>query len=145
LLITPELGPMFRGKPQEVEERWATMARVLDGRGLLTDSGTHGQRGYEGDYPFVWLGATTYLPDTAFEAMANVGNRVFFFDTHPPRPTHEELARLAMKGGSRENERLCAEACERLLFHYYTEHCGDSCESPLALPRIGQDAADFIA
>src|SRR5262249_44797387 len=71
ILITPELGPTFRGKPQEIEERMATLARVLDGRGLTIDMGTHGRRGYEGDYSFCWIGATTYLPDVAFEAMAN--------------------------------------------------------------------------
>src|SRR5262249_4439443 len=70
VLVTPELGPFFRGKRDEIENRWAILARVLDGRGLVTDSGVHGRRGYEGDYPFVWLGATTYLPDAAFEAMA---------------------------------------------------------------------------
>ena len=145
IFFTPELGPMFRGKPQEIEERMAILARVLDGRGLTLDSGTHGKRGYEEDCPFCWIGATTYLPDAAFQAMANVGNRIFFFDTRPPRPTIEDLARLAIRGGSGENERACAEACDCLLYHYFTAHCGNNCESPLVCSEIDGDAARFIA
>ncbi len=35
------------------------LGAILDGQGLKTDSGTHGQRGYEGDYLFAWFGCTT--------------------------------------------------------------------------------------
>jgi hypothetical protein len=48
VLVTPELAPMFRGKQDELATRFAIVTRVLDGQGLLTDSGTHGQRGYRG-------------------------------------------------------------------------------------------------
>jgi len=145
ILLTPELGPTFRGKPQEVEDRWATVARVLDGRGLRTDSGTQGRQGFEGDFPFCWIGATTYLPSAAFAAMANVGNRVFFFDTHPPRPTLADLTRVAMRGGSGENESACSNACDSLLYHYFTQHYGDHPESPILCPEIGQEAGQFLS
>jgi hypothetical protein len=122
VLITPEMGPMFRGKKEALEETFAIIARVMDGHGLTLDSGTHGKRGYEGEHPFCWLGATTYLPKTTFEAMSNVGNRIFFYDTAPPRPTVEELAAFARKGGSTASEEECTFACECLLHHLYTEH-----------------------
>jgi hypothetical protein len=77
--------------------------------------------------------------------MANVGNRVFFFDTHPPRPTRDDLTRLAMRGGSGENESACSYACDCLLYHYFTEHSGDNCQSPIVCPEIGQDAGQFIS
>lgn len=122
VLVTPELAPTFRGKREQVEERFSILARVLDGRGLTVDGGTHGRRGYEGDYPFLWLGATTYLSTTAIDAMSSVGNRIFFFDTLPPRPTIGDLANLAMWGGSAENEEACTDACEILLEHFFSEH-----------------------
>jgi hypothetical protein len=48
VLITPEMAPIFRGKEDELATRFAILTRVLDGQGLQTDSGTHGQRGYRG-------------------------------------------------------------------------------------------------
>jgi len=147
VLITPELAPIFKGKGEEIEGRFSILARVLDGRGLTVDGGTHGRRGYEGDYPFLWLGATTYLSRTAFDAMASVGNRIYFFDLLPPRPTLEELAELAMRGGSARNEEACTEACELLLDHFFTEHLDDNNGSPglLARPTLEPTEAEVIA
>jgi hypothetical protein len=45
VLITPELAPNFRGKEDELTKRFSILTRVLDGQGLMTDSGTHGRRG----------------------------------------------------------------------------------------------------
>jgi len=147
VLITPELAPIFRGKGEEIEGKFSILARVLDGRGLTVDGGTHGRRGYEGDYPFLWLGATTYLSTTAFDAMASVGNRIYFFDLLPPRPTLEELAELAMRGGSARNEEACTKACDGLLDHFFTEHLDDKNGSPglLEQPTLEQKEADVIA
>jgi hypothetical protein len=39
LLVTPELAPIFRGKDDELASRFSTITRVLDGHGLMTDSG----------------------------------------------------------------------------------------------------------
>ena len=151
VLITPELAPTFRGKREEIEGRFSILARVLDGRGLMVDGGTHGRRGYEGDYPFLWLGATTYLSPVAFEAMASVGNRIFFFDTSPPRPGLAELAELAMRGGSAGNEEACTKACDGLLDHFFTEHLDDDEDdengslSLLSRPTLELKEASVIA
>ncbi len=147
VLITPELAPIFRGKREEIEGRFSILARVLDGRGLTVDGGTHGRRGYQGDYPFLWLGATTYLSTTAFDAMASVGNRIYFFDMLPPRPTLEELAELAMRGSSARNEEACTKACEDLLDHFFTEHLDDKNGSPglLEWPTLEETEAEVIA
>lgn len=79
VLLTPELSTIFRGKQDELAERFSTITRVLDGQGLMTDSGTHGRRGYEGDYLFSWLGATTPFEPKVWEVMAQLGSRMFFF------------------------------------------------------------------
>jgi hypothetical protein len=44
-MLSKELAPLFAGKRDELLERFATIASVLDGSGLLTDSGAHGRRG----------------------------------------------------------------------------------------------------
>jgi len=148
VLITPELAPIFRGKREEIEERFAILARVLDGRGLTVDGGTHGRRGYPGDYAFLWLGATTYLSKVAFDAMASVGNRIFFFDTSPPRPSMAKLAKLAMQGGSGESEEACTQALKGLLGHFFSAHVeDDKCGNLGLLPRptLEQEEAKVIA
>ena len=61
-LITPELATIFRGNDDALVDNFAILTALLDGEGLIADSGTHGQRGYTGDYLFVWVGATTPLP-----------------------------------------------------------------------------------
>jgi len=78
LLVTPELAPIFRGKEAELAQRFAILTRVLDGDGLMTDSGTHGQRGYRGDYLFAWLGCTTPFDAIVWRVMAQLGSRLFF-------------------------------------------------------------------
>lgn len=78
ILLTPELSTIFRGKPDDLAERFTIITRVLDGQGLMTDSGTHGQRGYAGDYLFAWIGCTTPFTDTVWEVMAQLGSRLFF-------------------------------------------------------------------
>jgi hypothetical protein len=78
VLVTPELSPIFRGKHDELVEIFSIITRVLDGQGLTTDSGTHGRRGYEGEYIFTWLGATTPFDTKAWEVMAQLGSRLFF-------------------------------------------------------------------
>lgn len=78
VLVTPELAPIFRGDEDDLTKRFSIITRVLDGHGLLTDSGTHGQRGYRGDFLFAWLGCTTPFEERVWRVMAQLGSRLFF-------------------------------------------------------------------
>jgi hypothetical protein len=92
VLITPEMAPAFRGKEDELAKRFAILTRVLDGQGLQTDSGTHGQRGHRGDYVFAWLGGTTPFEEKVWRVMAQLGSRLFFLAMNSPqRVTVEDL------------------------------------------------------
>jgi hypothetical protein len=79
VLITPELAPIFRGKDDELAKRFAILTRVLDGGGLQVDAGTHGHRGYVGDYMFAWMGCTTPFGQNVWTLMAQLGSRLFFW------------------------------------------------------------------
>lgn len=79
LLLTPELAPLFEADKETLTNNFATLTRVLDGEGLSNDKGTHGHRGYEGDYKFCWLGASTPLRDYVYKVMGKLGNRLFFY------------------------------------------------------------------
>jgi hypothetical protein len=78
VLVTPELAPVFRGKEDELAKRFSIITRVLDGHGLMTDSGTQGRRGYRGDYLFAWIGCTTPLEPKVWRVMAQLGSRLIF-------------------------------------------------------------------
>lgn len=80
-LIVGDLVPMFTGKEEELTERFSILTRVLDGQGLLTDSGTQGQRGYSGDYLFSFIGAITpsALSTKIWQVIGLLGSRLLFF------------------------------------------------------------------
>jgi hypothetical protein len=78
VLITPELAPIFKGKEEDLTQRFSILTRILDGQGFRSDSGTHGGRGYEGDYLFAWIGCTTPFDRKAWKVMAQLGSRLFF-------------------------------------------------------------------
>lgn len=77
-LIIPELAPIMGIEKSELVRAFSILTRVFDGEGLLRDGGVHGQRGYEGDYSFVWLGATTPLRKEVWNVMGSLGSRFLF-------------------------------------------------------------------
>ena len=91
VLLTPDLATIFKGKPEELRHRLSTITRVLDGQGFTRDSGTHGQRGYTGDYLFAWIGCTTPFPDNTWGLMAQLGSRLFFLGLETRAATIEDL------------------------------------------------------
>ena len=90
-LVIPELAPLFGVRKEDLLENIATLVRVLDGRGLTTDSGTRGRRGYEGDYRFAWLGATTPLPNHVWKVLGKLGSRWVFMNVEDDGVGEEQL------------------------------------------------------
>jgi hypothetical protein len=56
LFIIRDLAPLFSKREDDLNECLGILTRVLDGEGLNTDSGIHGQREYNGEYLFMILG-----------------------------------------------------------------------------------------
>jgi len=77
-LITAELAPMFSGNSDDLIEKFGMLTRILDGRGFKSDSGIHGQRGYSGDYSFMWLGAIVDIPHRVWKLIGNLGAKMYF-------------------------------------------------------------------
>jgi hypothetical protein len=116
VLVTPELAPLLRGRKDELTEAFAVITRVLDGQGLMTDSGVHGKRGYSGDYNFVWLGATTPLPPITWEVMAQLGSRFFFLPVGGEEVSDEALDKaLRDPIGNQKRISECREAVMALV------------------------------
>lgn len=77
-IVIPELAPIFGTNRDELLASFSILTRVFDGEGMMTDSGSHGHRGYEGDYYFAWLGASVPIKKTVWNTMANLGSRLLF-------------------------------------------------------------------
>ena len=87
-LITPELAPLFSGNQDNLLENFGLLTSVLDGTGLTIDSGVHGQRGYEGDYSFMWLGAIVEISTKVWRLLGNMGFKIFFLRLPPEKKSH---------------------------------------------------------
>ncbi len=116
-LISPELAPLFEAPKDKLIENFAILTRVLDGEGLNRDTGTHGHRGYSGDYKFVWLGATTPLRSSVWSVMGKIGNRLFFLNMKEKNRTNTDY--LAMFQGKAYEEKI--KEC-RGAVHYFLDN-----------------------
>ena len=97
VFLVPDLGVMFANKQEKLRENLGVLTRILDGQGYMKDSGAQGRRGYEGDYKFCMLGATTPLAKSAWEQMSNLGSRMLVLDTGGKSATVDELADMLTK------------------------------------------------
>jgi len=126
VLVTPELSTVFRGKPDELAERFSTITRVLDGEGFVSDSGTHGREGDTGDYLFAWLGCTTPFDKNVWRVMAQLGSRLFFLVMDAmAEPTVEELVNsISQHDTYKHGTTECQHAIHPFLDFLFTCHGG---------------------
>ena len=96
--LTPELAPTFNAKEDDLRQNFATLSAVLDGKGLLTNSGGFGRRGYEGEYNFMWLGAVVDIPRHVYNVMGNLGPKVHFLRLPWTDRTKDELVEQTKTG-----------------------------------------------
>ncbi|HDQ06595.1 MAG TPA: hypothetical protein ENN36_07735 [Candidatus Bathyarchaeota archaeon] len=115
VLITSDLNPLFGQIPEKLEENLSTLTRVLDGRGLTTESGIHGTRGYSGDYMFTWIAATTPIPYKVWNVFGNLGARMYFYEVGTERKTVDEQLAEMRKSTYRQRVKECNEATLRFL------------------------------
>lgn len=121
-LLTKELAPLFRGRDDELRTNFATLTSVLDGRGHLSASGTHGTRGYDGRYVFNWVGATTPVPQRTDAIMAQLGNRLLRYEIVGQRRPDEELIDFAMSNEPTTVEDSCRHAVNDVLLDHFKRH-----------------------
>jgi hypothetical protein len=137
VFLTPEMAPIFRGKEDELTNRFNRLTRVLDGHGFTSDSATHGRRGDRGDYLFAWIGATTPFPPRTWELMNNLGSRLFFYAvTGPPDLTPERLAEEDLKEPIRER----LDACQKRLHQFLSQMFPQASEGKV--PSVPRDRAN---
>src|SRR5262249_10109434 len=93
-----------------LRQNFARLTSVLDGNGYMTASGVHGKRGYDGRFLFNWIGATTPIPDRTHRIMAQLGNRILFYEISSEEWSEEKLMHFAQKDETDDAIRECQKA-----------------------------------
>ena len=92
VLLTPELSPLFTGKEEDIREQFGIITKVLDGKGYVSESGVHGQRGYHGTYMFTWIGAGVDIPHYIYKFLSTIGFKIYFLRLPRTEITTDDLA-----------------------------------------------------
>lgn len=129
VLITKELAPIFRGRINELMDNFSVLISVLDGKGLTSDSGMRGSRGYKESIVFNWLGATTPLPASTHRIMSQLGTRLLFFEIPFQEPTEEELIAYAKNGDAGKAELECNLAVTKFIVELFKKYPVGSVEA----------------
>jgi hypothetical protein len=127
-LITKELAPMFRGREDALTEIFSFLCSVLDGKGLTTDSGTQGQRGYQEAHVFNWLGATTPVPAETHSLMYQLGTRLLFYEMPVEQIEEKDLFAYFKGDRCKEAEEQTRKAVKMLLVEFFKQHPVSSVE-----------------
>lgn len=107
MFLIRDFATLFSKRDEDLNELLGILTRVLDGEGLNTDSGVHGQRQYNGEYLFMLLGASTPIPPRVMKVMGNLGSRIFFLSINSKGKSEEELAAQIADQSYKEKEKIC--------------------------------------
>jgi hypothetical protein len=77
--LTPELAPIFASRDDDLLQVLGILTRVADGHGYESDSGAQGDRGYNEEIMFVWLGACVDIPYKVHRLLGTLGPKLYFF------------------------------------------------------------------
>lgn len=116
-LLNPEMANWFSGDWSARKEKMGRLVRVMDGNGFVSDSGTHGKRGYQGNYRFNMIGATTPLDSNDWKIMGHTGNRFLFHEM--PSDDDSKAVKEAVFGEAEYGEKI--EAVHDVIDDYLTE------------------------
>lgn len=115
VLIIRDLAPLFGLRDDDLLKSMGILTRVLDGEGLELSGGVHGQRGYSGDYSFMFLAASTPISPKVFKLMGNLGSRLFFLNLRSEKKGEEEIAAQLVSISWKQKQSVCKTATHNFL------------------------------
>lgn len=114
-MLVKDLAPILSDNDDTLRKRLGIITDVLDGEGYATDSGVHGQRGYQGDYLFMFIAASTPFPGRVWKLMTGLGQRFFFLGIGSPKKTIDDLHHQIRTRSYKEKEKECQKITHELL------------------------------
>ncbi len=122
LFLIRDLSTLFSKRDDDLNECLGLLTRVLDGEGLNTDSGVHGQRQYVGEYLFMVLAGSTPIPPRVWKMMGSLGSRLFFLNINSREKSENELADQLTTLAYKEKEKACRIATKQFLLTLWQKH-----------------------
>jgi hypothetical protein len=122
MFLIRDLATLFSKRSDDLNEALGLLTRVLDGEGLSTDSGVHGQRNYSGEYLFMILAASTPIPHHVMKLMGTLGSRLFFLKMNSRTKDELELAVQNADQTYKEKEKLCRAITRDFLYTLWNQH-----------------------
>ncbi len=122
MFLIRDLSTIFSKRDDDLNECLGLLTRVLDGEGLNTDSGIHGQRQYVGEYLFMILAGSTPIPPRVWKMMGNLGSRLFFLNINSKEKSEAELAEQLTTFVYKEKEKICRLATKNFLYTLWSKY-----------------------
>lgn len=151
LFLVRDLATLFSKREDDLQECLGILTRVLDGEGLKTDSGIHGERAYIGEYLFMMLAASTPISSRVWKIMGSLGSRLFFLNMNARNKSEGELADQLVSTAVKDKERVCRIITKHFLYGLWHRHQegiewnrqGDSRDLLLILTRCAKLLANL--
>jgi len=118
IFLTPDLAPLFSARDEDIVENFGTLTRLLDGKGLKTSSGVHGERS-SGPVFFVWIGAAVEVSKNIWNLIAKLGPKMFFLRVHLDLTYEEEQQKIMQNMLSEEEYEAKIEQVKEKLLEYW--------------------------
>lgn len=122
MLLLRDLSTLFSKRDDDLNECLGLLTRVLDGEGLNTDSGVHGQRQYVGEYLFMIFAGSTPIQPRVWKMMGSLGSRLFFLNMGAREKSDQELAEQITNLAYKEKEKVCRTATKNFLYTLWHKH-----------------------
>lgn len=122
MFLIRDLATIFSKREDDLNECLGTMTRVLDGEGLCTDTGVHGQRHYTGEFLFMMLAASTPIPPKVWKIMGNLGSRLFFLNMNTREKDEDELVEQLQSAEHKKREKKCKDITQQFLYTLWTQY-----------------------
>ena len=117
IFLTPDLAILFSLRDEDVNANFGILTRLLDGQGLKTSSGVHGERS-SGPIFFVWIGAAVEVSKNIWNLIAKLGPKMFFLRVSYDLTYTEEQQKIMKNMSSEEDEAKIDEVKEKLLEYW---------------------------
>lgn len=119
MFLIRDLATLFSKREDDLNECLGILTRVLDGEGLNTDTGVHGQRQYVGEYLFMLLAGSTPIQPRIWKTMGNLGSRLFFLNLNRKDKSEDELADQIVNLSHKKREKTCQKATKDFLYNLW--------------------------
>lgn len=122
MFLLRDLATLFSKRDDDLNECLGLLTRVLDGEGLNTDGGVHGQRHYNGEYLFMLFAASTPILPRVWKIMGSLGSRLFFLSMNARKKSELELANQLTDTAYKEKEGVCRKTTKDFILTLWHKH-----------------------